>query len=115
MIEKMPEYRMHMNTAGIPKIVFTDAEKVAAIMSPEQQMILARVACVLKEIDHCFSALITKRNCPDLCHQDIQQLVTELDIRFGMDDYNEHFSQSDAWQVRFCGETLDSIERLYNE
>ena len=110
----MPEYRMFMDGRGIAKSVFSDATKVAAVMTPEQQMILARVASVLKEVDHCFSALINKRNCPDLCHQDISGLITELDIRFGLDDYNEHFSQSDAWQVRFGGETLDSIEEGYN-
>jgi len=111
-----PDYRMYMS-GGIPisESVFSDAEKVAAVMTPEQQMILARVASVLREVDHCFSALITKRNCPDLCHQDISGLITELDIRFGLDDYNEHFSQTDAWHVRFGGETLDSIERLYEE
>jgi len=108
-----PEYKMHVNTGKIPSRVFRDAEKVSAVMSCEQQMILSRVASVLREVDHCFHALITKRNCPDLCHQNIHELITELDLRFGMDDFNEHFSQSDAWHVRFGGETLDSIEEGY--
>ena len=110
-----PEYKMHVNTGKIPSRVFRDAEKVAAVMTPEQQMILARVASVLREIDHCFHAMITKRNCPDLCHQNIHELVCELDLRFAMDDYNENFFNSDAWQVRFGGETLDSIEEGYKE
>lgn len=111
-----PDYRMYMS-GGIPisESVFRDAEKISAVMTQEQRMILSRVACVLKEIDHCFSSLINNRNCPDLCHQDISGLITELDLRFGMDDYNEHFFQTDAWHVRFGGETLDSIERLYEE
>ena len=108
-----PEYKMHVSTGEIPNRVFRDAEKVSAVMSREQQMILSRVASVLREVDHCFHALITKRNCPDLCHQNIHELITELDLRFGMDDFNEHFSQSDAWHVRFGACTLDDIEESY--
>ena len=111
-----PEYRIYVNTGkGIPDRVFRDAEKVSAVMSREQQMILARVASVLREVDHCFHALITKRNCPDLCHQNIHELICELDIRFGMSDLDEHFMNSDAWHVRFGSYDLDEIEDLYKE
>ena len=47
-----PEYKMHVNTSKIPSRVFRDAEKVSAVMSREQQMILSRVASVLREVDH---------------------------------------------------------------
>jgi len=105
-------YRIPVNEEGhneIPSSVFRQADIIGSQLSDEQQVLLARLAVILLQIQAVYK--LDEKLVPDLCGQELGQLVWELDLRFGMHDMLEYFYGTNAWHIRFGGDTLDDIER----
>jgi hypothetical protein len=104
-------YRIPVNEEGhneIPRSVFDQADLIGSQLSDEQQVLLARLAVIILQIQDAYK--LDEELVPDLCGQEIGELAWELDLRFGMHDMLKYFFGTNAWAIRFGGETLNDIE-----